>query len=230
MTSARRVLIVEDDVKIAALIRDALTAAGYEAVIERDGLKAVAQARALKPAAVVLDRGLPGLEGVEVCRRICAFSSAPVLMLTARVEEEDRIEGLSEGAADYICKPFSVRELILRVGNAIRRSEQDFPRLNPYAPFRIDEAQGLVSLDGRDLELTPVEARLLISFIKRPARVFRRSELLDGLHDDFRDVSDRAVDSHIKNLRRKMARYKGAGLIMTIYGVGYRYMPNSMPS
>ena len=221
------ILIVEDEPKLAALVRDYLQAAGFRCEWLADGAQALERLRhAPPPAAVVLDVMLPGMDGLEVCRAVRVFSDLPILISSARVEELDRLLGLELGADDYVCKPFSPRELVARVKALLRRAQG---RLAPSSlvpvggGFAVDEAGQRISCQGQNLVLTPVEFRLLRQLLQHPGRVFERAQLLDLIHADFRDVSDRVVDSHIKNIRRKLAALVPAReCIASVYGVGYR--------
>ncbi|MBO4969414.1 MAG: winged helix-turn-helix domain-containing protein, partial [Pseudomonas sp.] len=173
------------------------------------------------PRLILLDLMLPGRDGLEICKELRDFSAIPVIMITARVEEVDRLLGLDLGADDYICKPFSPREVVARVKAILRRSPQ-FEQV-ARARLQIDEAQYRASFDGVALDLTPVELRLLNTFARAPGRVFSRDQLLDKLYSDHRVVTDRTVDSHIRNLRRKLAQASpGHDPIQSLYGVGYK--------
>nr|WP_293395772.1 response regulator [Nevskia sp.] len=230
--TAPLVLIVEDEPKLAALLADYLKAAGYRTDICADGREVAARARLLNPALVLLDLMLPGKDGLEVCRELRSFSDLPIVMVTARVEEIDRLLGLELGADDYICKPFSPREVVARVRAILRRSRSDADSgagetraaSNELAQvLRIDEARYTAEFRGQSLQLTPVEFRLLKTLADAPGRVFSRDQLLDKLYTDHRIVTDRTVDSHIKNLRRKLdAASPEQELIRSIYGVGYK--------
>ncbi len=221
------ILIVEDEPKLAALVRDYLQAAGYRSEWLADGRLALERLKTgPTPAAVLLDVMLPGLDGLEVCRAVRAFSDVPILINSARVEELDRLLGLELGADDYVCKPFSPRELVARVKALLRRAQG---RLAPVTlvpaggGFAVDEAGQRIVWREQALALTPVEFRLLRQLLQHPGRVFERAQLLDLIHEDFRDVSDRVVDSHIKNIRRKLAALApGQEWIASVYGVGYR--------
>ena len=228
MTAGSRVLVVEDEAKLAALLCDYLRAAGYESRVAEDGPAALRAFAAEPPAAVLLDLNLPGLDGMEVCRQIRRDSAVPILMLTARVDEIDRIVGLEIGADDYLCKPYSPREVVARVRALLRRSQGRLagqvavPRL-VMGGFAVDDAGQRAWWNGQVLPLTPIEWRLLRTLLQQPGRVLSRAQLLDAIHADFRDVSDRAVDSHVKNLRRKLqAAVPGPDCIASVYGVGYR--------
>jgi two-component system response regulator BaeR len=221
------ILIVEDEPKLAALVRDYLQAGGFRTEWLADGRQALERLKqGPMPAAVLLDVMLPGLDGLEVCRAVRAFSDVPIVISSARVEELDRLLGLELGADDYVCKPFSPRELVARVKALLRRAQG---RLAPTTlvpvsgGFAIDEAGQAIVWQEQVLSLTPVEFRLLRHLLLHPGRVFERAQLLDLIHEDFRDVSDRAVDSHVKNIRRKLAALDPPQeVIASVYGVGYR--------
>ena len=221
----RRVLIVEDEPKLAQLVSDYLKAASFDTAIIADGREVVPAVKAQVPDLILLDLMLPGRDGFDVCRELRTFSEVPIVMMTARVEEIDRLVGLELGADDYICKPFSPREVVARVKAILRRTQ----RGNAVAAvleeegLRIDEHTYTASFKGNVLDLTPVEFRLLKTLAAAPGRVFSRDQLLDNLYTDHRVVTDRTVDSHIKNLRRKLdAVSPEQELIRSIYGVGYK--------
>ena len=212
-----RILIVEDEPKLAALESDYLRAEGYETHCIANGSEVVPWVRATPPDLILLDLMLPGRDGLEICRELRSFSDVPVVMVTARVEEIDRLVGLDFGADDYVCKPFSVRELVARVRAILRRGRAPAPGLV------LNEQQHSARLDGRELDLTPVELRLLGLLASAPGRVFSRGKVLERLYEDHRVVTDRTVDAHIKNLRRKLeAARPGEELVRSIYGVGYK--------
>ncbi len=217
-----KILIVEDEPKLAALLADYLTAASYKTQIIADGREVVPAVKAAPPDLILLDLMLPGRDGIDVCRELRTFSEIPVIMVTARVEEIDRLLGLEIGADDYICKPFSPREVVARVRAILRRAQRGAAA--PAATgLTIDEAQYRAAFNGRELDLTPVEFRLLNTLAAAPGRVFSRQQLLDNLYEDHRVVTDRTVDSHIKNLRRKLDEVSPEQeLIRSIYGVGYK--------
>lgn len=216
------ILIVEDEPKLAALLADYLKASGHETAWIGNGLDVIPAIRAREPDLVLLDLMLPGRDGLDICRELRSFSELPVIMMTARVEEIDRLLGLELGADDYICKPYSPREVVARCRAVLRRN-----RRSPAAErqtLRIDENGWRASYHGVALDLTPVEFRLLRTLSAAPGRVFSREQLLDGLYDDHRVVTDRTVDSHIKNLRRKLEQIApDEPLIRSIYGVGYKF-------
>ncbi|HTD28879.1 MAG TPA: response regulator [Xanthomonadaceae bacterium] len=221
MTSGAHVLVVEDEAKLAALLEDYLKASCYRVTVLSDGLGAARWVREHGPDAILLDLMLPGLDGLSVCREIRAFSNVPILMVTARVEEIDRLLGLELGADDYICKPFSPREVVARVKAVLRRVSAE--RQGVASPLQFDEERQEARLLGKALPLTPVELRLLRALAARPGRVLSRSQLIDALYLDHRIVSDRTVDSHVKNLRRKIVETCGGqDPVSSIYGLGYK--------
>jgi two-component system response regulator BaeR len=222
------VLIVEDEVKLAALLVDYLRAAGLASVVVHNGLDAAAAARTHDPCVVLLDLMLPGQDGMAVCRELRAFSRVPIIMLTARAAEVDRLLGLELGADDYLCKPYSPREVVARVKAQLRRSAWTAPTASAPATttpgLALDDATLRAQVNGSPLDLTPAEFRLLRVLADQPGRVYSREQLLDRLHDDGRAVTDRVVDSHIRNLRRKFeAAPGGVNPIRSVYGVGYAY-------
>jgi two-component system response regulator BaeR len=220
--------IVEDEPELAALVADYARAAGHRATVFGDGALALEAIRRAPPALVVLDLMLPGLDGLSLCREVRRFSETPIVMVTARVEEIDRLLGLELGADDYLCKPFSPRELMARIKAILRRAEQtSAPAMRAVD---VDEAARRIRIHGRPLELTPTEYGILAALARRPGRVFSRAQLLDAArHSSVNlganlDVADRAIDSHIKNLRRKLdAALPGVEAIHSIYGLGYRF-------
>ena len=217
------ILIVEDDAKIADMLANYLHMHGFATELCGDGHDAVARVRQQAPALVVLDLMLPGLDGLAVCTAVRRVSTVPIIMVTARVDEIDRLLGLDTGADDYVCKPFSPREVVARIKALLRRSEGALAK-PVVAAFAVDEARQQINWRGQPLPLTPVEFRLMRQLMSRPGQVFARARLLDTLHEDQRDVSDRAIDSHIKNLRRKLEQAgTGEAGISSVYGVGYRF-------
>lgn len=213
-----RVLVVEDEPRLAGVLRDYLVAGGCECEWVADGAEVMAAFGRFRPDLVLLDVMLPHRDGLSLCKEIRAQNDTPVVMVTARVEEVDRLLGLDLGADDYICKPFSPREVVARVAAVLRRYR---PTAAP-AGVVIDDDACQASFGGTVLELTPVEFRLLRTLASSPRRVWSRDLLMDHLYSDHRVVADRTVDSHIKNLRRKLTE---AGApddpIRSIYGVGY---------
>jgi len=219
MSVGAHILVVEDEPKIAALLRDYLVAADYRVSVLASGVGAVDCVREHAPDAILLDVMLPGADGLSICRDVRAFSTIPILIITARVEEIDRLLGLELGADDYIYKPFSPREVVARVKAVLRRTRADAAAV--AAPIELDKERFEASVSGRALTLTPVEFRLLDKLVAQPGRVFSRQQLMDAAYRDHRVVSDRTVDSHIKNLRRKLVEL-GVDPIASVYGVGYR--------
>jgi two-component system response regulator BaeR len=220
MSDLAHVLIVEDEPKIATLLRDYLAASSYRVSMLESGEGAIEWVRMHAPDAILLDLMLPGTDGLAICRGVRAFSNVPILMVTARVEEIDRLLGLELGADDYICKPFSPREVVARVRAVLRRAAA--PAMTDPPPIELDEDRFEVRVRGKPLVLTPVEFRLLRKLSAQPGRVFSRTQLIDALYVDHRVVSDRTVDSHVKNLRRKLTD-GGVDPIGSVYGVGYRF-------
>ncbi len=214
------VFIVEDEPELAALVADYARASGYLPTVFGDGAQALAAIRAGAPDMLVLDLMLPGMDGLSLCRAVRAFSEVPIIMVTARVEELDRLLGLESGADDYLCKPFSPRELMARIKVILRRVQPGAPA----SVCRIDEAAQRASIAGHWLELTPSEFNILAGMSRRRGQVFSRAQLLDLARQDSLDVTDRAVDSHIKNLRRKIAvALPDTEAIGSVYGLGYRF-------
>ena len=215
------VLVVEDESKLAEILGEYLQQAGFLPVHLANGLVVVPWVRENRPDLILLDLLLPGRDGLEICREIRTFSRVPILIVTARVEEIDRLLGLELGADDYICKPFSPREVVARVKAVLRRSSAG---AEPASSLLIDENAGRALLHGHDLELTAVEFKLLLHLTRHPGRLFSRGQLMDRIYPDQRIVGDRTIDSHIKKLRRKIAAVDpGAEFIESVYGVGYRY-------
>jgi two-component system response regulator BaeR len=239
-TTGPSLMIVEDEPKLADLLARYMGAAGYATRLIADGRLVVPAVRAEPPDLILLDLMLPGRDGIEICREVRTFSEVPIIIVTARVEEIDRLLGLELGADDYVCKPFSPREMVARVRAILRRTRG---RLQPPAgegpaaadwtdanarPVRlvIDEDRHQVRLEGQLLDLTPVEFRLLAVLAAVPGRVLRRDGLLDHLYADHRVVNDRTVDTHVKNLRRKLMQVvKDRDLIHSVYGIGYKFEP-----
>ena len=222
-TDAALILVVEDEPRLAGVLSDYLHAAGYRSAWVADGAEVLDTFRRLQPSLVLLDLMLPNRDGVELCRALRAESQVPVIMVTARAEEVDRLLGLQIGADDYICKPFSPREVVARIAAVLRRYRVGTGPAATTPGLQIDDAGCRAALHGRWLELTPVEFRLLRVLAATPGRVWSRDQLMNHLYTDHRIVTDRTVDSHVKNLRRKLSE---AGTeddpIRSIYGVGYR--------
>ena len=215
---------MEDEQKIADLLKDYLSAEGFQVTCLLRGDEALEQIKRLSPDLILLDLMLPGLDGISVCREIRKFSNVPIIMVTAKVEEVDRLIGLEIGADDYICKPFSPREVVARVKAVLRRTHpSDPPRRMVVGPILLDEDSRAVMVDEKPISLTPSEFGLLTVLMSAPERVFSRSELVDKVQGYRFEGYDRTIDSHVKNLRKKIAaRLPGREVIQTIYGVGYK--------
>jgi two-component system alkaline phosphatase synthesis response regulator PhoP len=220
------VLVVDDELKITRLVRDYLEQAGLAVLTASDGPGALAAVRAAKPDLVILDLGLPGMSGFDVTTHLRRSSTIPIIVLTARSEETDRVVGLELGADDYVVKPFSPKELVARVRAVLRRVEaaHQGAELISAGGVTIDIARRRVAVADRNVDLTATEFDLVLTMARRPGQVFTRSQLLDAVHGVAFDSYERAIDAHVKNIRRKLEpdprhpRY-----IQTVYGVGYRF-------
>jgi DNA-binding response OmpR family regulator len=222
-----KILVVEDETKIARLVRDYLEHAGFEAEVVGDGDTALASARRSRPDLVVLDLGLPGRDGLDVARSLRRTSSVPIVMLTARGDETDRVVGLELGADDYVVKPFSPKELVARVRAVLRRTQAaraGGPEVLRVADVEVDVPRMRVAVAGRPVELTPTEFQLLWALVREPGRVFTRGQLLDAVHGVAFESYERAIDAHVKNLRKKIEPTPGRPrYLLTVHGVGYRF-------
>ena len=217
------ILIVEDEQKLAELIRDYLAQSSFDTTVLDNGNDVVPYVRENKPDLVILDLMLPGRDGMEICKEIRTFSNLPIIMVTARVEEIDRLLGLELGADDYVCKPFSPRELVARVKAVLRRTGGE--TTIKAKGLILDEARYQASLHGVDLELTAVEFKLLSFLAANPGRIYSRDQLMERIYSDHRIVSDRTIDSHIKKLRKKISgQSPDEELIGSVYGVGYKFI------
>jgi len=220
------VLVVEDEIEIARVVRDYLRNAGFEVIVVGDGGSAVASVRSAKPDLLVLDLGLPGRDGLDVAREIRRWSDTPIVMLTARGDETDRIVGLEIGADDYVVKPFSPKELVARVRAVLRRTRTAArgDEVVRAGDVEIDTAKMRVSVGGTLVDLTPTEFQLLATLAREPGRVFTRSQLLDAVHGVAIESYERAIDAHVKNIRRKIEPEPGSPrYVVTVHGVGYRF-------
>lgn len=216
------ILIVEDEPKLARLLADYLHQAGYDTHQIVNGNEVATWVREHTPDLILLDLMLPGSDGLTVCRELRSFSQVPVIMVTARVEEVDRLLGLELGADDYICKPFSPREVVSRVKAVLRRTSATTPRQTPG--FTLDEHRLEIRFEGATAVLTAVEFQLLKRLASEPGRIFSRDHLMAGMYQDHRIVSDRTIDSHIKKLRKKLAEvWSKTEFIHSVYGAGYRF-------
>lgn len=223
----KTVLVVDDEPKITKLVHDYLEQAGFGVIVAGDGRSALSVARLEKPDCIILDLGLPQMDGLDVTRELRKLSNVPIIMLTARSEESDKLVGLELGADDYVTKPFSPKELVARVRVIFRRMENLVanPEIIRVEDLTLDVARMRVSAKNRELEeLTPTEFTILLAMARAPGRIFTRSQLLDAAHGVAFESYERAIDAHIKNIRHKIEpnppepRY-----IITVYGVGYKF-------
>jgi two-component system alkaline phosphatase synthesis response regulator PhoP len=221
-----RVLVVDDDPGIVKLVRAYLEQAGFEVAVAYDGKKAMQIARHDRPDLVILDLMLPEMDGWDVCRALRKESDVPIIMLTARVEESDKLIGLELGADDYVTKPFSPRELVARVRSVLRRAEgmPAKPERLSHAEITVDLSRHLVEVRGQAIELTPTEFDLLATLMEDPGRAFTRSQLLEAVQGYAYDGYERTIDVHIKNLRQKIEVDAGnPQRVKTVYGIGYKF-------
>jgi DNA-binding response OmpR family regulator len=222
------ILVVEDELSISRLVRDYLEHAGFEVIVAGDGEAALSSVRGARPDLVVLDLGLPGRDGLDVTRELRRASNLPIVMLTARGDEADRIVGLELGADDYVVKPFSPKELVARVRAVLRRTataaRDGGPEVLRAADVEVDVPRMRVSVGGRPVELTPTEFQLVSTMVRQPGRVFTRGQLLDAVHGVAFESYERAVDAHVKNIRKKIEPSPGRPrYLLTVHGVGYRF-------
>jgi two-component system response regulator BaeR len=223
--NSKLILVVEDEEKISSLLCDYLKAAGFRTSTQNNGDRVISHIKKDPPDLILLDVMLPGKDGMELCREIRQFSNVPILMITARVEEIDRLLGLELGADDYICKPFSPREVVARVRAVFRRVHAE-PREDHLVvgSISLNDETHQVMIDKKVLNLTPNEFGLLKIMMSRPNRVFSRSELINRVQGYDFEGYDRTIDTHIKNLRKKIARrLPGQEIISTVYGIGYKF-------
>ncbi len=218
----QHILIVEDEAKIASLLQDYLVQSGFEATVIHNGNEVEDWLAANQPVIILLDLMLPGKSGVDICKDVRKTSNLPIIMITAKVEELDRLMGLELGADDYICKPFSPREVVARVKAVLRRSDSTEQLSDKGLVLDTDTYKA--TINGQDLNLTAVEFQLLKVLSDQPGRIFSRSVLVDKIYNDGRVVSDRTIDSHIKKLRKKIAeKLPDVELIHSLYAVGYKF-------
>jgi two-component system response regulator BaeR len=218
----KKILIVEDEPRLATLLADYTRQAGLEPHCLDNGLEVLPWFEHERPDLILLDLMLPGKDGISICREIRRTSDVPIIMVTARVEEIDRLLGLELGADDYICKPFSPREVIARVKAVLRRSSPE--QIQSTLGLTLDQERYKATLNNRDLELTAVEFQLLTLLASKPGRIYSRDQVMDQIYPDQRIVSDRTIDSHIKKLRKKIAMVlPGVELVHSVYSVGYKY-------
>jgi len=221
----KHILVVDDEARIADIARDYLERAGFRVSVAGSGPDAIAAARARRPDLIVLDLGLPQIDGLDVTRTLRKHSNVPIIMLTARVEERDKLLGLEIGADDYVTKPFSPKELVARVRAVFRRIDAPPERgqLIHAGDVELDTVKMRAEVAGRAVEVTPTEFELLATLARQPGRVFTRAQLLDAIRGVEVDSFDRAIDTHVKNLRRKIepdARHPR--YLLTVHGVGYK--------
>jgi DNA-binding response OmpR family regulator len=223
----KTVLVVDDEPQIVQLVRDYLEHGGFGVLVAGDGATALELARTRKPDLVVLDLGLPALDGLDVTRALRRDGTLPIIMLTARDDESDKLVGLELGADDYVVKPFSPKELVARVRAVLRRAEglrteSDVVRVGDQVV--LDLARMEATVGGRRVDLTPTEFQLLATLARQPGRVFTRAQLLDALHGVAFESYERAIDAHVKNLRRKIEpQPRAPRYLLTAFGVGYRF-------
>ena len=221
----RQIFVIEDDAKIAAGLAAYLEDAGYEAQLFPDARGVVDAVRERQPAAMLLDVMLPAGSGLDICRDVREFCDVPIMFLSARADEDHRIEGIEIGADDYVAKPFSPREVLVKVEALIRRSEGRVARDHLSRPMSIDQSGRRIAIGGHWLDLSPSEFEILATLAAKTGRVYSRAELLDKIGDHAEETGDRAIDSHIKNLRRKIRKCVDADnpvSIKAVYGSGYR--------
>ena len=224
----KTILVVDDEPKITQLVQDYLERAGYALRVANDGRVALSLAKTEKPDLIVLDLGLPHMDGLDFTREFRKSSNAPIIMLTARAEETDKLIGLELGADDYMTKPFSPKKLVARVRVVLRRVETSAataPDLIRAADLTLDVPRLRVTAEGRGIEeLTSTEFELLAALARQPGRVFTRAQLLDAIHGVAFESYERAIDAHIKNIRRKIEiKSSQPKYILTVYGVGYKF-------
>ena len=223
----KTILVVEDEMKIAKLVRDYLEHAGFEVIVTGDGGSALSATRGSKPDLIVLDLGLPERDGLDVTRDLRRTSNVPIVMLTARGDESDRIVGLELGADDYLVKPFSPKELVARVRAVLRRAASTRAggsEVLRAADVEVDVPRMRVSVEGRPVDLTPTEFQVLVTLVREPGRVFTRGQLLDTVHGVAFESYERAIDAHVKNIRKKIEPAAGRPrYVLTVHGVGYRF-------
>jgi two-component system response regulator BaeR len=220
------ILIVEDEPELGKLLQEYLSRNGLFALIKHNGREAFEWLKDHPARLILLDLMLPGMDGLELCRAVRKASNVPIIMVTAKVEEIDRLLGLELGADDYICKPYSPREVVARVKAVLRRAEAEPEPAAASQQIELREDSLEIRLDGEPVSLTSVEFALFKLLFNEPGRIFPRQKIMDKIYDDYRVVSDRTVDSHIKKLRKKIDDTKpGWELIHSVYGVGYKYEP-----
>ena len=220
----KHVLIVEDEKKLADILIAYLNKEQFRVTHYESGSGVSDWVKNNQPNIILLDLMLPDVNGKDLCKEIRQFSTVPIIMGTAMIDEIDRLIGLELGADDYVCKPFSPKEVVARVKAVLRRSEGDFNQGEIYDAFQVNDETYSIKLHGDRLDLTPVEFRLLKMFIQSPGRVFNRDQILDNIFEDGRIVLDRTVDTHVKNLRHKLKTASPEhDYVRSVYGIGYSF-------
>lgn len=215
------IYIVEDEARISKLLCDYMESAGFKTHCNHDGLGVAQWVKENVPDLILLDLLLPECSGIDICKEIRTFSQLPIIMITARTDEEDRLAGLDLGADDYICKPFSPREVVSRVKAVLRRTSTVYSNDGYINMYR---SHGKVTVGGQDLQLTALEFNIMDVLLSHPGQIFSRSHLMDRIYTDNRTVSDRTIDSHIKKIRRKIAEIAPEGnIVCSVYGFGYKF-------
>jgi len=218
----KKILIVEDEPKLAQLLADYLAHDGFKSHIIDDGDHVISWVKHFSPDLILMDIMLPKRDGISLCKEIREFSTVPLFLLTARIGETDRLKGLEIGADDYICKPYSAKEVVARIKAIFRRQQNFSPEMATVSGFSLDKVKCHAYCEGVLLDLTLSEFRILSTLLDKRGKVYSRANLLDVLHEDDRDISDRTVDTHIKNLRQKLQKITGKkDIIQAIYGMGY---------
>jgi DNA-binding response OmpR family regulator len=222
---SKKILIIDDEAKIVEICQDYLKAAGFSVVTSLDGEGGLEKARREKPDLILLDLMLPGIDGLDICRELRRESNTPIIMLTARVEETDKLIGLELGADDYITKPFSPREMVARVRTVLRRAQGDSTaEVIRAGNLTLDRNRYIVTIDENEIALTPTEFEILATLASQPGRIFSRSQLLMAVRGVAFESYERAIDSHIRNLRKKLETNSADfEWIVTIHGVGYKF-------
>ncbi len=221
----KTILIVEDEPQLASILADYLTAAGFNPHIINNGLAVAPWVTEYKPALILLDLMLPGKNGLDICKEIRQSSDIPIMMLTAKIEEIDRLLGLELGADDYICKPYSPREVVARVKAVLRRFQPPTPSMQGIV---VDKDRLKVTVNGEDTKLTTVEFELFTMLFEKPGYIFSRDRIMNEIYQDHRVVSDRTIDSHIKKVRKKLQKLiPDDDVIYSVYGAGYKFEPTA---
>lgn len=222
---AKKILVIDDEPKILEICQDYLRASSFEVITARDGIQGLHLSRIEKPDLIVLDLMMPGMDGLDVCRSLRREGNIPIIMLTARVEESDKLVGLELGADDYLTKPFSPRELVARVRVVLRRSSgENTSDIIRVGEISLDRTRYEVVLPEKTILLTPTEFEILATLMKQPGRIFSRAQLLTSVHGIAFESYERAIDSHIRNLRKKLENESGESrYIITVHGVGYKF-------